>query len=158
MLFKQQAHLTLSTNLGKNVSSLLKRAQSQSDKAFVGGHFWQPGAMRYDSVPHEPDSHASPCMFLNFPYICLEPHQPMARNDHDESTLLCRAYPVRSLLQSYYRLELTNRRETKQCVTTLTTDQLNRCLWPRAIRKPQGYKGKDVLTVQQLWCISTVEG
>lgn len=158
MLFQKQAHADLATDLTPIVTSLLRRAQRYSEKTFVGGYFWQPGAMRYDGLHKTTNSSHSPCTLLNFPYFCLEPHRSVKRQRVAEEPSSSRVYPVRSLLQSFYRLELTDRREQKQCVNKLSTEQLNKCLWPAKVRKPAAYGRKDVLTVQQAWCLSIVEG
>jgi hypothetical protein len=133
---------------------LLKRVFATDERDFIGGKFLAPGATRYDGQSKNDDE--KPCTFFNFPYFSVErPHgrtpsqvQPVGSN---------RGHPVRTLLQSRYRLEATDARDQDQSITKLTRREVNTCIRPSfnyARQDINNNKSKPIIHVPQLWCLS----
>ncbi|KIW75983.1 hypothetical protein Z517_10728 [Fonsecaea pedrosoi CBS 271.37] len=119
----------LEDGIDRLADGLLRRMFSNEEKTFVGGYYLQPGVIRYDGETPLQDVPDRPCTFVNFPYLCLEwprelealPEEPDPGN---------RKFPVRSLLQSRYRLQLTREKDQKQSISALTNRQVNACIQP----------------------------
>jgi hypothetical protein len=133
---------------------LLKRVWATDERDFIGGKFLIPGATRYDGQSKNADE--KPCTFFNFPYFSVErPHtrtqpqvQPVGGNLE---------HPVRTLLQSRYRLEATDARDQDQSITKLTRREVNTCIQPSsnyARQDVNNHKSKPIIHIPQLWCLS----
>lgn len=102
---------------------LLKRVRAQSQRPFVGGSFVTPSALRYDILNDSKYSADKCCIFINFPYFLVA--NPQARK------LLAKGdpkNPMRTLLQSHYRLNETTERDKMQCIKMLNSEKLKSCI------------------------------
>jgi len=133
---------------------LLKRVWATDERDFIGGKFLIPGATRYDGQSKNADE--KPCTFFNFPYFSVErPHTGTQPRGQPASGNL--EHPVRTLLQSRYRLEATDARDRDQSITKLTRREVNTCIRPSSNYAGQNvhhHKSKPIIHVPQLWCLS----
>jgi radical SAM superfamily enzyme YgiQ (UPF0313 family) len=136
---------------------LLKRVWATDEREFVGGKFLNPATTRYDGQSKNDDE--KPCTFFNFPYFSIEkPHTETEDKAKPAGTNL--EHPVRTLLQSRYRLEATDDRDLDQSITKLSRSEVKTC-----IRQPYNgdeentdHKLKPIIHVPQLWCLSLSGG
>ena len=133
---------------------LLKRVWATDERDFIGGKFLVPGATRYNGQSKNDDE--KPCTFFNFPYFSVErPHtrtQPQVQPTGGNLE-----HPVRTLLQSRYRLEATDARDQDQSITKLTRREVNTCIRPSSNYAGQDInnnKSKPIIHIPQLWCLS----
>lgn len=115
---------------------MLKKIESTNGKPFVHGRygkylvptvFLDNGSNLY-LQPGEKPKYA---IFFSLPYFDLRPLRkldPVERNAN--------VYPIRTLLQSHYRLASTEERDKKQ-----------------AVRKLDHLKNDKVISLPQLWCL-----
>jgi hypothetical protein len=133
---------------------LLKRVYATDERDFIGGKFLVPGATRYDGQSKNDDE--KPCTFFNFPYFSVErPHTRAQSQVHPVGGNP--EHPVRTLLQSRYRLEATDARDQDQSITKLTRREVNTCIRPSSNYAGQDInnnKSKPIIHVPQLWCLS----
>jgi hypothetical protein len=132
---------------------LLKRVWATDERDFIGGKFLIPGATRYDGQSKNDDE--KPCTFFNFPYFSVErPHTKTQPHVQPAGGNL--EHPVRTLLQSRYRLEATDARDQDQSITKLTRREVNTCIRPSSnyARQDVNNKSKPIIHVPQLWCLS----
>lgn len=133
---------------------LLKRVFATDERDFIGGKFLAPGATRYDGQSKNDDE--KPCTFFNFPYFSVE--RPHARTPSQVQPVGSNLeHPVRTLLQSRYRLEATDARDQDQSITKLTRREVNTCIRPSfnyARQDINKNKSKPIIHVPQLWCLS----
>jgi hypothetical protein len=133
---------------------LLKRVWATDERDFIGGKFLIPGTTRYDGQSKNDDE--KPCTFFNFPYFSVErPHTKTQSQRQPAGGDL--EHPVRTLLQSRYRLEATDVRDQDQSITKLTRREVNTCIRPPFNYTGQGMnnnKSKPIIHVPQLWCLS----
>jgi hypothetical protein len=136
----------------------LKRVRASDERSFIGGKFLIPTAIRYDGQCKASNETVRPCTFLNFPYISLERHDLQACNDCKSSS--SDGHPKRTLLQSRYRLEKTISRDSSQSVTTLSLEEIKKCVTASTkdnILNPS-YPTKPILHVPQMWFASLSGG
>lgn len=129
---------------------LLKRVQLVTERAFVGGSFLSPTAIRYDMLNDSRYGEDKCCAFLNFPYLAVMGAQKtMAFGKGDPR------HPTRTLLQSRYRLNETGDRDDSQCIRMLDTRSLKSCIKdPRAgTTWPAGEDDDKLIYVPQLWAL-----
>jgi hypothetical protein len=127
------------------------------ERDFVGGKFLNPATTRYDGQSKNDDE--KPCTFFNFPYFSVE--KPYAKSHHEAETPSTNPeHPVRSLLQSRYRLEATDTRDLDQSITKLSRSEVRTCIRPSPNRYEQNVnnKVKPIIHVPQLWCLSLSGG
>jgi hypothetical protein len=133
---------------------LLKRVRATDERDFIGGKFLIPGATRYDGQSKNDDE--KPCTFFNFPYFSVE--RPRTRTQPQVQPAGGNLeHPVRTLLQSRYRLEATDARDQDQSITKLTRREVNTCIRPSSNCTGQdvnNHKSKPIIHVPQLWCLS----
>ncbi len=129
---------------------LLKRVRLESERSFVGGKFLTPRALRYDSLDNSKYSADKCCIFLAFPYFAVskEPmRRPFMRGGLE--------HPVRTLLQSVYRLNDTVERDQTQCIRMLTRKKLKSCI--EADEKDKAEVSpkvkEELILVPQLWAL-----
>ena len=129
---------------------LLKRVRLESERSFVGGKFLTPRAVRYDSLDSSKYSADKCCIFLAFPYfeVSKEPmRRPFMRGGWE--------HPVRTLLQSVYRLNDTVERDRNQCIRMLTRKNLKSCI--EADEKDKAEVSpkvkEELILVPQLWAL-----
>ncbi|KAL8637729.1 MAG: hypothetical protein Q9226_009087, partial [Calogaya cf. arnoldii] len=129
---------------------LLKRVQLVTERAFVGGSFLSPTAIRYDMLNDSRYGGDKCCAFLNFPYLAVMTAQKTMAFGRGDSR-----HPTRTLLQSRYRLNETGDRDDSQCIRMLDARSLKSCIKdPRAGTTWPTGKGDDKLIyVPQLWAL-----
>ena len=129
---------------------LLKRVQLVTERAFVGGSFLSPTAIRYDMLNDSRYGGDKCCAFLNFPYLAVMRAQKTMAFGRGDSR-----HPTRTLLQSRYRLNETGDRDDSQCIRMLDARSLKSCIKdPRAGTTWPTEKGDDKLIyVPQLWAL-----
>ena len=134
---------------------------SNEEKTFAGGHYLQPSVIRYDGEIPFGDVPDRPCTFVNFPYLCLENPDKLNLLP-EEVDARKRKFPVRSLLQSRYRLQLTSEKDLKQSISALTNEQVDTCIQPtdaHLVRNATGTaKCSKIVHTHQLWCLSLSGG
>ena len=129
---------------------LLKRIQVQHQRPFVGGSFLTPVARRYIVLDDSKYSADRCCIFLSFPYFAVtEPHAENLFVKGESK------HPVRTLLQSHYRLNETVERDKDQdqCIKLLQGKNLKSCIDPPDMETPHlnGREAKERIYVPQLW-------
>ena len=130
---------------------LLNRVQLVAERDFVGGRFLTPKAFRYDMLDDSRYGVDKCCIFLNFPYFAVQGQQQREQfRKGDERN------PVRTLLQSHYRLNKTSEKDETQCIRMLNADTLKSCIkdaQPLEISHLTS-KPNDVLVyVPQMWAL-----
>ena len=127
---------------------LLKRIQDQHQRPFIGGSFLTPIARRYIVLDDSKYSADRCCIFLNFPYFAVT--KPKAENSFVKGSP---KHPVRTLLQSHYRLNETDERDKHQCIRLLQGKQLMSCIDAPDEESAHlnGEKTKELIYVPQLW-------
>jgi hypothetical protein len=136
-------------------NDLLQRTFRNEEKKFAGGYYLEPAVRRYDGQIPLQDEPDRPCTFINFPYLCLE--EPTAMTHvAEEVDPLKRKFPVRSLHQVRYRLQLTRSRDLRQSITSLKAREVNSCIQPASARLHDVANAKcsKIVRVHQLWCVS----
>ena len=118
---------------------------------FVNGRFLSPVAIRYDMLDDSRYNKDKCSMFLSFPYFTIrkpEDPPPSFRNGAPE-------HPMRTLLQSRYRLNETTKRDESQCISELVGDKLK-----HGIKAPEsetahlnGKKVEELIYVPQMWAL-----
>jgi hypothetical protein len=132
---------------------LLKRVRNTKEKEFANGRFLLPSVIRYDGLSKSGDD--KPCTFFNFPYFCVQdPGSPTSTRGTGPE------HPVRTLLQSRYRLENTGVRDGLQSITTLSQSEVNKCVRSQHIKLAQHSAGSfhAIIHVPQLWGMSLSGG
>jgi hypothetical protein len=129
---------------------LLKRVRKKAERPFVGGSFLAPLALRYDILDSSKYSVGKCCIFLAFPYFAVDKVQ--RRNPFTKGGL---EHPMRTLLQSSYRLNNTAERDRFQCIKMLEREILRSCInAPERDLAQVSRKLKDELIyVPQLWAL-----
>ena len=129
---------------------LLKRVQLVTERAFVGGSFLSPTAIRYDMLNDSRYGGDKCCAFLNFPYLAVMRAQKTMAFGRGDSR-----HPTRTLLQSRYHLNETGDRDDSQCIRMVDARSLKSCIKdPRAGTTWLAGKGDDKLIyVPQLWAL-----
>ncbi|KAL9027900.1 MAG: hypothetical protein Q9196_003646 [Gyalolechia fulgens] len=129
---------------------LLKRVKLVTERAFVGGSFLSPTAIRYDMLNDSKYGGDKCCTFLNFPYLAvMRARKTMAFGRGDSR------HPTRTLLQSRYRLNGTGDRDDSQCIRMLDARALKSCIEGSRAETTR-LKGKvddELIYVPQLWAL-----
>ena len=127
---------------------LLNRVRDQHQRPFIGGSFLTPVALRYivlDDSKYSPDR----CViFLSFPYFAVtKPQAGKLFKKGDPK------HPVRTLLQSHYRLNETVERDKNQCIGLLKGKKLKSCIDApdKETAHLNSKKTKELICVPQLW-------
>ena len=130
---------------------LLNRVQLVAERDFVGGRFLTPKAFRYDMLDDSRYGVDKCCIFLNFPYFAVQGQQQREQFQKGDER-----HPVRTLLQSHYRLNRTSEKDETQCIRMLNADTLKSCIkdaQPSEISHLTS-KPNDVLVyVPQMWAL-----
>lgn len=130
---------------------LLHRVQLVSEREFVGGRFLTPKAFRYDMLDDSRYGVDKCCIFLNFPYFAVQrPQQREQFRKGDER------HPVRTLLQSHYRLNETSEKDEKQCIRMLNADTLKSCIKVAQTAEISHLTNKpndELVYVPQMWAL-----
>lgn len=122
-----------------------------SERSFVHGRYLDPTALRYDMLDDSRYNKDRCSIFLGFPYFVVR--KPEAKR----STFSKGApeHPLRTLLQSRYRLNETTQRDESQCITELPGDKLKSCI--RAPHSDTAHlthqKVEELIYVPQLWTL-----
>jgi len=102
---------------------LLKRVKLVTERAFVGGSFLAPTAIRYDMFDASSYGRDKRCMFLSFPYFAVAKAQQRVTFRKGDSR-----HPTRTILQPRYRLNETVESDNSQCIRMLDAASLNSCI------------------------------
>ncbi len=129
---------------------LLKRVRKLAERAFVGGSFLTPLALRYDILDDSKYSVDKCCIFLSFPYFAVEKVKP-----RNLSTKGSHEHPSRTLLQSAYRLNDTVEQEKFQSIRMLRNETLRSCIDATSQDTAQlSHKvTEELIYVPQLWAL-----
>lgn len=129
---------------------LLKRVRKKAERAFVGGSFLAPLALRYDILDGSKYSVDKCCIFLAFPYFAVDGLQP--RKLFTKGGL---EHPTRTLLQSSYRLNDTAERDKFQCIRMLRREILRSCIdaSERDLAQVSRKVKEELIYVPQLWML-----
>ena len=106
---------------------LVRRVRQESERHFIGGSFLIPRSVRYDSKDSSKYSADKSCIFVAFPYFTIsqeQPKDPLANARGDEK----QKHPMRTLLQSIYRLNDTSERDQSQSIRMLSPSHLQSCI------------------------------
>ena len=127
---------------------LLKRIQVQHQRPFVGGSFLTPVARRYIVLDDSKYSADRCCIFLSFPYFAVT--EPQAENPIAKGES---KHPMRTLLQSHYRLNKTVERDKDQCIKLLRGKNLKSCIEAPDMETAHlnSRETKERIYVPQLW-------
>ena len=158
----EHAGSCLDTGIKALTQRLLKRVWTSGERDFIGGRFLRPTAIRYDGQPKATTEEARPCTFFNFPYLALDSHRLKTCEDGPHGCYKAGSdgHPKRTLLQSRYRLESTATREESQSITTLSRQELAKCVRPA--HKQENLSASmgalPLVYVPQLWIASLSGG
>ncbi|KAE9366239.1 hypothetical protein N431DRAFT_446424 [Stipitochalara longipes BDJ] len=143
---------------------LLTRVKKNAERPFIQGSFLQPYVHRYDGQHSATEEGAkrkedTSCLFFNFPYICLQDPSNVAPASSEENSYGNSYHPMRSLLQSQFRLSDTTERDKHQSLKYLTRTVLyqHSKLTKHDMRK-SGTEIKERVFVAQLWGLILGEG
>ena len=103
---------------------LLTTLEKVSERMYVGGRYLVPLSLRYDNQDVSKYTIDKTCIFFCFPYVSLAPETCRKYYERGESK-----HPPRTLLQSHYRLNKTEDRDSLQCISWLEQDQVGRCIF-----------------------------
>ncbi|KAL8889780.1 MAG: hypothetical protein Q9215_002968 [Flavoplaca cf. flavocitrina] len=129
---------------------LLNKVRVVAERSLLNGSFLTPWAMRYDLRDSLWYKGSMCCIFVNFPYFAMgeERKQSMFEKGDDR-------HPIRTLLQSRYRLNETVDRDKLQCVRTISGSALKSCI--RAPGKETEHLGRkandELIYVPQMWTL-----
>ncbi|KAL8818153.1 MAG: hypothetical protein Q9223_003157 [Gallowayella weberi] len=124
---------------------LLNRVRLVTERDFVNGNFLTPAVMRYDL--HNASLY---CMFVSFPYFAVAGRRTQKKFDKGDGR-----HPIRTLLQSRYRLNETVDRDKSQCIRMIGGSALKSCIQApvneteRLIRQ----LNNDLIYVPQMWTL-----
>ncbi|KAL8704098.1 MAG: hypothetical protein Q9201_002732 [Fulgogasparrea decipioides] len=129
---------------------LLKRVRLVSERAFVGGSFLTPTAIRYDMLNDSRYGADKCCAFLNFPFFAVRKAQKKAAFVKGDSK-----HPTRTLLQSRYRLNETIDRDDSQCIRMLDARSLKSCIKAPEAETAHLTRGgvDELIYVPQMWAL-----
>ena len=129
---------------------LLKRVRLESERPFVGGSFLTPRALRYDSLDSSKYNADKCCTFLAFPFFAVRGEQQKKAFGKGGQE-----HPIRTLLQSVYRLNDTAERDKTQSIRMLTRKSLRSCIEAEEtdISKVSLQVNEELIFVPQLWAL-----
>jgi hypothetical protein len=138
--------------------------KTDAERRFIKGSFLQPCVHRYDGQ-HGVTGEATKkkddtsCLFFNFPYICLQDPGDITSASSEDISYGNPYHPMRTLLQSQFRLSNTTDRDEHQSLKYLTRTVLDQHskLTKHQIRK-SGVGIKERVFVPQLWGLILGEG
>jgi hypothetical protein len=128
-----------------------------------------PGPVRYDGRLSQDDFHDRPCLFFCFPYLAVGDFKRKSNEQtpgvqvsvqHSPPPKLSPVHPVRTLLQSRYRLESTKKRDSSQSITLLSKEDVQDCIrLPHGtIQPPRTKKWREKIHVPHFWGLSISGG
>lgn len=130
---------------------LLKRVRRRAERAFVGGSFLTPVAMRYDILDDSKYSVDKCCIFLGFPYFAVQ--KAKAKRAFTKGS---QEHPTRTLLQSAYRLNDTLEQDKFQSIRMLKQETLKSCIDATEDDKTHISRKvtEELIHVPQLWALT----
>ncbi|KAI4148539.1 MAG: hypothetical protein LQ341_001543 [Variospora aurantia] len=141
----------LEENLVGLSKRLLNRVRRVTQREFVNGSFLTPKVMRYDMHDASSYGHNKCCMFISFPYFAVnEAQERRAFNKGDPR------HPVRTLLQSRYRLNETIDKDESQCIRTVGTAALKSCIHNASkhdVDRLDRTAHTELIYVPQMWAL-----
>jgi len=128
-----------------------------------------PGPVRYDGRLSRDDFDDRPCLFFSFPYLALGDFKDRSNEQtigvqalvsHSPPAKLSPVHPVRTLLQSRYRLESTKKRDSSQSITLLSEEDVQDCIrLPHGATRPTRIKKRrEKIHVPHFWGLSISGG
>ena len=129
---------------------LLKRVRRLAERDFIGGSFLFPLAQRYEYLDDSRYSVDKYCIFLSFPYFAVA--EPYPTKPYKKGNV---EHPVRTLLQSRYRLNETVERDKFQCIRRLKREALKACINATDPECAQtlSKRADELVHVPQLWAL-----
>ncbi|KAL8746226.1 MAG: hypothetical protein Q9184_007774, partial [Pyrenodesmia sp. 2 TL-2023] len=127
---------------------LLNRVRLVTQREFVNGSFLTPKAMRYDMHDASRYGHNRCCIFVSFPYFAV--------NEAQERCLFKKGdarHPVRTLLQSRYRLNETVDKDESQCIRTVGPAALKSCIRNADTERLNRSAHTELIYVPQMWAL-----
>ena len=124
--------------------------RTEAQRPFAGGSFLTLTAFRYDILDDSRYSADKCCIFLSFPYFAVA--KPQAKKSFGKGDL---RHPMRTLLQSHYRLNDTSEKDREQCIRMLDGETLKSCINALKAEVAQlscGVNG-EVVHVPQMWAL-----
>lgn len=130
---------------------LLKRVRRRGERAFVGGSFLTPLALRYDILDDSKYSVDKCCIFLGFPYFAVR--KAKAKRAFTKGS---QEHPTRTLLQSAYRLNDTSEQDKFQSIRMLKQETLKSCIDATEDDKTHISRKvtEELIHVPQLWALT----
>ena len=134
---------------------LLKRVQSKAEHECIDGRSLDPITLRYDIMNTSRNGIDRFCIFLCFPYLSV--NQP--RKIESEGLGL-EGHPMRTLLQSQYRMINTTKRDDEQCIRLLSGRMLDSCLdsLNGERKQPHSQSHGQLVHVSQMWAVVFGDG
>ncbi|KAL8758055.1 MAG: hypothetical protein Q9199_001785 [Rusavskia elegans] len=102
---------------------LLNKVHDATERYFVNGRFLTPTAMRYNLPDPSWYMGGMCCIFVNFPYFAVGEERTRSSFDKGDER-----HPIRTLLQSRYRLNETVDRDESQCIRIVSGSALKSCI------------------------------
>ena len=126
---------------------MIRRVRENAERTFVGGSFLIPLALRYDNADLSKYNAGKSSTFLAFPYFHVR----------REISRLCGKnepfHPMRTLLQSCYRLNDTSERDKTQCIRMLSRKSLRSCIDAEETEQVSKNVKEELIFVPQLWAL-----
>lgn len=130
---------------------LLNRVRRVTEREFVNGSFLTPKVMRYDMHDASRYGHNKCCIFINFPYFAV--NQTRERNPFKKGDA---RHPIRTLLQSRYRLNETVDKDESQCIRSVGSAALKSCIRNSSqddIDRLNRTAHTELIYVPQMWAL-----
>ncbi|KAL9015887.1 MAG: hypothetical protein Q9185_006743 [Variospora sp. 1 TL-2023] len=141
----------LEENLVGLSKRLLNRVRRVTQREFVNGSFLTPKVMRYDMHDASSYGHNKCCMFISFPYFAVNEAQERSSFNKGDAR-----HPVRTLLQSRYRLNETIDKDESQCIRTVGTAALKSCIHNASkndVDRLDRTAHTELIYVPQMWAL-----
>ncbi|KAL8753758.1 MAG: hypothetical protein Q9184_005330 [Pyrenodesmia sp. 2 TL-2023] len=151
ILVARMKDVGLEENVAGLSKRLLNRVRLVTEREFVNGSFLTPKAMRYDMHDASRYGHNKCCIFVSFPYFAV--------NEAQERCLFKKGdarHPVRTLLQSRYRLNETVDKDESQCIRTVGSAALKSCIRNASkddIERLNRSAHTELIYVPQMWAL-----
>lgn len=127
---------------------LLKRVRLVTERDFVNGRFLTPTVMRYDMHDASRYGHGRSCMFVSFPYFDVSETRERGKFRKGDAS-----HPIRTLLQSHYRLNETVDRDESQCIRTIGAPALKSCIQGGDTKRLCHKAHAELIYVPQMWAL-----
>ena len=144
---------------------LIDRVRKDAERMLRGGAYLLPHANRYDGNHVLKDKADLSCHFLNFPYFALKkpplkPTQIHKIKPSNKDATNQKLHPMRTLLQSRYRSNVSILRDKSQALRKLERKNLRSCVAPEPDDADLSSTKliDEVIYVPQLWALISGTG